>query len=190
MIFFRFRRVPKCTLKTRGLLGKVEIFCMAEEVKIQEAGLEDQGELGELLIECVAPLLKDEYAAVVQAGGEAVDLEDELLAADDFYFSSVDLMNCCYFAKVGGKIIGAAAVNPYTSELQYLVVRPDYRRRGLGRKLLRAALGELRRRGCGHVKIDLPATAATPETLAFFAAMEFTEIRRQVRLGRSVPQSK
>ncbi len=163
---------------------------MAEDIKIREAGLEDQGELGELLIECVAPLLQAEYAAAAAAGAGEVDLEDELLAADDFYFSSVDLMNCCYFARVGDQIAGAAAVNPYTAELQYLVVRPEYRRRGLGRKLLKAALGELRRRGGEHVKIDLPGPAATPETCAFFAAMGFAEIRRQVRLGRRLNEEK
>jgi len=156
------------------------------EIEVQEARLEDQGRLGALLQKHWKPTLERELAAAAAAGAEVPPVDDELMAADDFYFSRIDLMNCCYFARAGDETIGVAAVNPYTTELQFVVVEPAWRRRGIGRRLVECCLKELRTRGVGHVKADLPAALADAGAEAFLRAVGFGEIRRTVRLGRRV----
>ena len=95
-------------------------------------------------------------------------------------------MTCCYFARAGDRIVGAAAVNPFTNELQYVVVEPEFRRQGLGRRLIAACVKELSNRGAGHIKIDCPADLAAAGGEAFLNAIGFAEVRRTVRLGRKL----
>ncbi len=157
-----------------------------EEIVIEAARLEDQGKLGALLIDVYGDLLQQRFAAAKKAGDASLNVEDELMAADDFYFSSPEMMDCCLFAKKGDTVVGAACVNPYTSELQYIAIRSAFRMRGWGRKLVEAALDELRRHGCNHVKIDLLVDGNQEETEQFLQLLDFMEISTVRRMGRAL----
>jgi GNAT superfamily N-acetyltransferase len=106
------------------------------------AELADQGRLGPLLLEVYGPVLGPENRAAALASLPVSSLEDELMAADDFYFSTIELMDCCWLARDGDRLVGAACVNPYVSELHYVAVLPSWRRRGVGGKLARLALAD------------------------------------------------
>ncbi len=127
---------------------------MEDNVEITRAGLADQGSLGPFLLEIYGATSGPENRAAVESGLPASSLEDELMAADDFYFSTIELMDCCFLAKADGKTIGAACVNPYVNELHYVGVLPAWRRRGIGKKLAALALEELERRGSDHVRVE------------------------------------
>ena len=157
---------------------------MPARVTIQEAQHADQGKLGPLLIDILGPALAEETQAARQAGFEVAAVEDELMAADDFYFSSLELMDCCHFAWRGGVIVGAAAVNPYVAELQYVVVKPAHRRQGIGARLVKTALAALAARGVSHVKVDLSRGGSDfAGARAFLASLGFLPVKETVRLG-------
>lgn len=157
---------------------------MSDEVEIGRAELSDQGGLGPLLLAVYGPTLEPENRAAADAGLPVSSLEDELMAADDFYFSAIELMDCCWVARVAGKMVGAACVNPYVNELQYVAVAPEWRRRGIGRKLAELALAELGRRGSDHVRVEASVALADAGGVAFAKSLGFGEIRRSVILGR------
>lgn len=150
---------------------------------IRVARHEDQGNLAPLLEEGYGAALRAVHEAARAAGLPSTAVEEELLAADDFYFSTLDLMNCCFFAEKGGEIVGTACVNPYTAELAFLTVRPAHRRTGIGRALLEAAWEELRHRGVGHVRIDMPEHESLAGGVAFLAACGLKPVQRLTRLG-------
>lgn len=57
--------------------------------------------------------------------------------------------------------------------INYLAVRPDYQKRGFGRKLMEAAERALRAEGCA--KINLQVRTANAEVLAFYRAIGFVK---------------
>lgn len=75
-------------------------------VEIGRAELADQGGLGPLLLAVYGPTLEPENQAAESAGLPVSSLEDELMTADDFYFSTIELMDCCYLARAEGRIVG------------------------------------------------------------------------------------
>ena len=60
-------------------------------------------------------------------------------------------------ARLGPAVIGYASVWHLEGELRInnIATHPDYRRRGLGRWLLRALLGEARTAGCGTATLEV-----------------------------------
>ena len=156
----------------------------AGTVEIGPAQLADQGRLAPLLLAVYGPGLRAERAAEALAGRVPASVEDECLAADDFYFSRVDLMDCCRRARVGAEWVGAACVNPYIGELQYVAVRPAWRRRGLGRRLVEGVLAELRRRGVSHARVDLSRVQADEGGRAFLTRLGFLSLRAVESFGR------
>ncbi len=153
-------------------------------IEIGRAELADQGNLGPLLMAVYGPTLRPENMAAARAGLPVSSLEDELMAADDFYFSTIELMDCCYVARVDGELIGAACVNPYVYELHYVAVRPEWRRRGVGRKLAELALAELERRGSDHVRVEASIGLAGDGGVEFAKALGFGEVRTSVMMAR------
>ncbi len=147
------------------------------------AELADQGFLGSLLLEVYGPPLESERAAAVTAGLSTSSSEDEFMAADDFYFSTIDLMDCCFLAKAENKVIGAACINPYIAQLQYVAVSAKWRRKGIGRKLVELALMEMRKRGLDHVRADASLALADTGGKAFLETLGFQEIRRETVLA-------
>lgn len=159
---------------------------MENNVEIARAGLADQGSLGPFLLEVYGPTSEPENRAALESGLPASSLEDELMAADDFYFSTIELMDCCYLAKAGGRVIGAACVNPYVNELHYAAVLPAWRRRGIGKKLAALALEELERRGSDHVRVEAALALADAGGRAFAESLGFRPVRTAVTMARKL----
>lgn len=153
-------------------------------IEIGRAQLADQGGLGPLLLEVYGPVLRPENAAATEAGLPTSSLEDELMAADDFYFSTIELMDCCYLAHADGRIVGAACANPYVNELHYVAVLPDWRRKGIGKKLAELCLAELERRGSDHVRVEAALGLADAGGAAFAKTLGFNEVRRSAMMAR------
>ncbi len=154
------------------------------DIDINRAQLADQGGLGALLLAVYGPVLRPENERALAAGLPASGLEDELMAADDFYFSTIELMDCCYLAHADGRIVGAACANPYVNELHYVAVLPEWRRKGIGRKLAELCLAELERRGSDHVRVEAALALADAGGAAFAAVLGFTEVRRTAMMAR------
>ncbi|MDR2392007.1 MAG: GNAT family N-acetyltransferase [Planctomycetota bacterium] len=159
----------------------------AERIIFGRAELSDQGRLGPLLLEVYGPALAPENLAAGLARLSVSSLEDEFMAADDFYFSSIGLMDCCWLARDGEELAGAACVNPFVGELHYIAVRPAWRRLGIGRKLAELALGELVRRNCDHVRIEASLSLADAGGRAFAERLGFRPIRRLETFGMPLP---
>lgn len=157
-----------------------------QEIELGRADLADQGSLGSLLLAVYGPTLEPENRAAAAAMLPVSSLEDELMAADDFYFSTIELMDCCYLARSGGKVIGAACVNPYVNELHYVAVLPEWRRRGIGKKLAELALAELVRRGSDHVRVETSLALVDTGGQAFAASLGFGEVRRTLTMARKL----
>jgi GNAT superfamily N-acetyltransferase len=144
----------------------------------------EQGKLGEFLQQNIGAVWRREQAAAAAAGQPAPPAEDELMAMDDFYFSTAELMNCCLFARCGAEIVGAAGVNPFTGVLHFLVIAPSYRRRGLGRQMLRGAEALARKYDRASLRLDFSCVDEFSGAAAFLTACGYTEIKRQVSFGK------
>ncbi|GHS92953.1 hypothetical protein FACS1894107_10000 [Planctomycetales bacterium] len=150
------------------------------------ADFHEQGKLGALLLEVGGEAWRREAEAAKIAGQPAVAGEDELLAADDFYFSTAELMNCCLFARQNGDIVGAAGVNPFTATLHFLAVKSAYRRRGLGKSLLAAAEQTARRYGHPALKLEFPVAPEFAGAAEFFAASGYALFSRRQHYGKAL----
>ncbi len=161
---------------------------MDEQISIGRAELADQGKLGPLLLAVYGPVALPENQAAAAAQLPVSSLEDELMAADDFYFSTIELMDCCYLAHAGDTLVGAACVNPYINELHYIAVLPAYRRKGIGTKLAELALAELARRGSDHVRVDASLALADEGGQAFAEKLGFSVIRKSLVMAKALTQ--
>lgn len=155
-------------------------------IALGRAEFSDQGRLGPFLLSVLGAALRPENEAAAAAGLPVSPLEEELMAADDFYFSTIDLMDCCYLARAGGEIIAAACVNPYVNELHFVAVAEAFRRRGVGRKLVGLCLAELEKRGSDHVRIEAGLRFAEAGGRAFAAACGFGAVREVCVMGRKL----
>lgn len=158
------------------------------EISIGRAELSDQGKLGAFLLAVCGAALRPENSAAGEAGLPVSSLEDELMAADDFYFSTIELMDCVRFAREisTDAIVGAACVNPYTNELHYVAVAESRRRRGIGKKLVELCLEELERRGSDHVRVEASLRFADAGGREFAAACGFLPVRSVCVMGRKL----
>ncbi len=157
-----------------------------EQIRIGRAELTDQGKLGPLLLAVYGPVLQKEYETAEQANLPVSSVEDELMAADDFYFSAIDLMDCCFLAHADGKVIGTACVNPYVAELQYVAILPEYRRKGIASALVNAVVAEMHQRGLDHLRLNLSVDFADAGALNFATKLGFLEVARSVSLARKI----
>lgn len=159
---------------------------MAGDVAIEVAQFSDQGKVGEFLKSIFATTMDEEYARAQECGLPQVTAEDELMAVDDFYFSSAELMDYCIIARKADLIIGVCCVNPFTSTLHFIAVAEQERRKGIGRRLLEAGKTMLSKRGCNHIKIEFPINTATDGAGEFFAAVGMTSIAKREFFGGKV----
>ena len=148
-------------------------------VSIGAADFSEQGKLGELLLEVCGSVWQRECAAAKNAGQDAPMYTDELMAADDFYFSNAELMNCCVFARYEDAIIGAVCVNPYTYALHFLVVRAEWRHKGIGRKLLKIAEKIIKKYGGKSLNIQFSQAEEFAGADTFFQKCGYVEVKRQ-----------
>lgn len=88
----------------------------------------------------------------------------------------------CFLAEWNGVPVGTATTTIYGLDLAWIgmvLVHPDYRRRGIGRDLLKVCLGHLRSRGIRCVKLDAtPAGQLVYETMGFRSEGSLTRWRR------------
>jgi GNAT superfamily N-acetyltransferase len=79
----------------------------------------------------------------------------------------------CFGAFLAGRLVGTVTTLTYGTQLAWIgmmLVDPDYRRRGLGTRLMQAAIERLQRLGVAAVKLDAtPAGRPLYETLGFRA---------------------
>lgn len=155
-------------------------------IQIEVAQFDDQGKIGPLIQSIYGLAMQDEYDAAQVVRVVVGTVEDEVMAADDFYFSTADLMNCCIVARDDDELVGVACVNPYTCELHFLGVRESHRRQGIGRQLFEAVQYELRRRGMDHVQMDVKHHATLAGSDAFMKALGWKEVSTSTRWGYAV----
>ena len=77
----------------------------------------------------------------------------------------------CFGAFLDGRLIGTVTTVAYGTELAWIgmmLVDPDYRRRGLGTRLMQTALEHLQRIGVNSIKLD-----ATPSGRPLYESMGF-----------------
>lgn len=141
------------------------------DITIAPVSFNDQGKLAEFLTQIFAAELYAENSRLAEAGLQAHNVEDELLAADDFYFSTIEMMDCCIVAKKDGKIIGSVCVNPFTSSIQFIAVDANFRRQGIATSLWQEGKKLLLKRGCQEIKIEFRDVPEHEETKSFLAKM-------------------
>lgn len=157
-----------------------------DNITTHAAQFDDQEKLGEFLIEMFAEEMEKNNKTAADNGIPELNIEDELFAADDFYFSSVELMDCCLLAKDQQEIVGACCVNPFTSSLQFIGVKPGYQRLGIGSRLLALGKKVLSKRGCTHLKIELPDNYKDEKTLSFFVKNKINVVSSSTLLAGKI----
>jgi GNAT superfamily N-acetyltransferase len=96
--------------------------------------------------------------------------EDAVIASDDAP---------TYVAEVGGEVVGTVTLCVFTTltgqkaYLDHLVVAPAWRRRGIGRALVRCAIEQARRAGASRV--DLTANAKKQGGHALYRSLGFRQ---------------
>jgi ribosomal protein S18 acetylase RimI-like enzyme len=77
----------------------------------------------------------------------------------------------CFCATINGEVVGTVTTTTYDHDLAWIgmvLVHPDYRRQGIGKRLMHAALAYLGQAGIATVKLD-----ATPEGRPVYEAIGF-----------------
>ena len=84
---------------------------------------------------------------------------------------------CLLLARVRGENAGCVALRPMeggAGEIKRLYVRPDFRRRGLGKRLVQVALKEARRMVCRLLRLD--TFREMRAAIALYAGFGFKEV--------------
>ena len=157
-----------------------------DNISIQAAQFDDQGKVGKFLCEIFEEELNKNNLKAAENGIPKLNIQDELFAADDFYFSSVELMDCCITAKDQEQIIALCCVNPYVSTLQFIAVETEYRQQGIGSRLLSLGKKVLSKHGCTHLKIELLDNFKNNETIAFFTKNKLNVITSSTLLAGKI----
>ena len=86
-------------------------------------------------------------------------------------------------AEEAGEIIGSVMIgyDGHRGWINYLAVAPDFRRHGLGRRLMDEAEARLLREGCP--KVNLQVRAENPEVVAFYQRLGYA-IEESVSMGK------
>lgn len=94
----------------------------------------------------------------------------------------------CFIAELDGTPVGTVSTTSYGTKLAWIgmmLVLPEYRRRGIARKLMQTSIDYLQRRGVTCVKLDAtPLGQPLYEQLGFHAEWGF---QRWERAGENVP---
>ena len=87
-----------------------------------------------------------------------------------------------FVAEDNGEIVAAcmAGYDGHRGWLYAVAVRPDQRRRGVGQRLVRAAMGALKDTGC--IKVNLQIRASNHEVRAFYESLGFA-VEERISMG-------
>jgi len=98
----------------------------------------------------------------------------------EFYLQDADslFLVAVRETQVVGDVLGPVDTwrDPPSAHIDSIAVLPEYQHRGVGTRLLQSFLGEVRRRGCTRVTLEVSTANATG--LAFFARHGFRQTRR------------
>jgi ribosomal protein S18 acetylase RimI-like enzyme len=86
-------------------------------------------------------------------------------------------------AILDGRLVGAvmAGFDGVRGWIYHLAVEPDVRRRGIGRRLIRAAESGLSKLGCP--KVNLQVRASNPDVVEFYRTLGY-QVEERVSMGR------
>jgi putative acetyltransferase len=114
--------------------------------------------------------LLEEYVAALGVDLSFQNFDEEIAHLDTFY-------KVILIARVDGSVAGCVAlreVDPRSCEMKRLYVRPQYRRHGLGRRLIEALIEDARPRGYSRMLLDtLPSMTSA---IALYVSMGFTDV--------------
>lgn len=108
----------------------------------------------------------------------------------EFYLEDADslVLVAVQEAQVVGDVLGPVDTwqDPPSAHIDSIAVLPEHQHQGIGARLLQSFLGEVRRRGCTRVTLEVSTANATG--LAFFAKHGFRQKRRLPDYyGRDLP---
>lgn len=114
---------------------------------------------------------------VVPANNPKRDIERKLKVNPEFFLIAV----------LDGSIVGScmAGYEGHRGWINYLAVSPDYRRKGIGRKLMEVAEQKLRASGCP--KINLQVREKNTEVMKFYESLGF-KADRVVSMGKRLEE--
>jgi len=93
-----------------------------------------------------------------------------------------------FVAETVGKVVGSvmAGYDGHRGWIYSLAVLPDYRRRGLGSRLMRHAEARLKRLGCA--KINLQITQENEAVAAFYLKLGY-QTEPRISMGKKIPEN-
>lgn len=117
--------------------------------------------------------------ALAQTSGEGWDSAKEL-----FETCRVHDSDGCFIAESAGKPVGMVTTTQYTRSawVGNLIVVPEYRRRGIGHRLMSQALERLETRGITTVRLE-----ADPMGVRLYRLLEFEDQFESLRFRRAPP---
>lgn len=109
---------------------------------------------------------------------DRIDIKERLSTPSQFFF----------VASVGGHVVGTAlaGICDNCAHLDHVAVKPDYRRKGVGRALIEEAESRLLESGCDSLNIEVDAANET--ALSFLRTLGY-KLEGIVGLGKSLTQS-
>jgi ribosomal-protein-alanine N-acetyltransferase len=135
-------------------------------VEVRQAGAGDMDALLTIERYCFNVYYYDYYML------DRRDFEFYLQDADSLFLVAVQE------TQVVGDVLGPVDTwrDPPSAHIDSIAVLPEHQHKGIGARLLQSFLGEVRRRGCRRVTLEV--STANAAGLAFFAKHGFRQMRR------------
>ena len=138
----------------------------SRSIEVRQARADDMDALLAIERQCFNVYYYDYYML------DRRDFEFYLADADSLFLVAVRE------GQVVGDVLGPVDTwrEPPSAHIDSIAVLPEYQHQGIGQRLLQSFLGEVRRRGCMRVTLEVSTVNATG--LAFFAKHGFLQKRR------------